>query len=171
VANPLESREFLEVALRSIADGVFAVYRDLKIIYFNRAAERITGWDREEAVGRPYEDVFRVDSSDGLDPLKATLDRGDVPIDFEEAMRLVMNYPFPGNVRELENIIEHAFVLAMGDRLRLRDLPSYVAGAGKPRIESGYEYGGLCGCAPLKDVERDDAAEGPGVSTKRRNPS
>lgn len=84
MANPLESREFLEVVLRSIADGVFAVDRDLKIIYFNRAAERITGWDREEAIGRPYEEVFRVDSSDGLDPLKATLDRGDVTIDFEE---------------------------------------------------------------------------------------
>ena len=84
MADPLESREFLDVVLRSIADGVFAVDRSLKIIYFNRSAERITGWTREDAMGQPYEEVFRVDSSDGLDPLKAALDMGDVTIDFEE---------------------------------------------------------------------------------------
>jgi two-component system response regulator HydG len=41
-----------------------------------------------------------------------------------EAMRLILDYPWPGNVRELENSIEHASVLAKGDRIEVSDMPS-----------------------------------------------
>jgi len=41
-----------------------------------------------------------------------------------EAMRLLLDYPWPGNVRELENCIEHAVVLAKGNRIEVSDLPS-----------------------------------------------
>jgi PAS domain S-box-containing protein len=40
-----------------------------------------------------------------------------------EVMGLLMNYTFPGNVRELENILEHAYVLSKGPILEKRDLP------------------------------------------------
>lgn len=43
-----------------------------------------------------------------------------------EAMRAILNYPWPGNVRELENSIEHAVVLAKGDRIEAVDLPTAV---------------------------------------------
>ncbi len=41
-----------------------------------------------------------------------------------EVMSFFMRYDFPGNVRELENIIEHAFVMCKGDVIELRNLPS-----------------------------------------------
>ncbi len=41
----------------------------------------------------------------------------------DEAMSLLIQYDFPGNVRELENIIERAVVLTEGDLIRPRDLP------------------------------------------------
>jgi DNA-binding NtrC family response regulator len=41
-----------------------------------------------------------------------------------EAMRLILNYPWPGNVRELENSVEHAVVLAKGNRVEAPDLPT-----------------------------------------------
>jgi len=40
-----------------------------------------------------------------------------------EAMSLLMRYDFPGNIRELENIIEHAFVMCKGDMIELRHFP------------------------------------------------
>ncbi len=44
--------------LDNIADGVFTVDRDWRITSFNRAAEKITGWKREDAMGKKCGDVF-----------------------------------------------------------------------------------------------------------------
>jgi PAS domain S-box-containing protein len=41
----------------------------------------------------------------------------------DQTLRLLLNYDYPGNVRELENIIEHAFVLCGGNRIDLDCLP------------------------------------------------
>lgn len=43
-----------------------------------------------------------------------------------EALDTLMKYSFPGNIRELENIIERAVVLARGDQITRRDLPDAV---------------------------------------------
>lgn len=48
-----------EIILESISDGVFTVDLDLRVTFFNRAAEEITGVSREEALGRYCSDVFR----------------------------------------------------------------------------------------------------------------
>ena len=41
-------------------------------------------------------------------------------------LEVLLNYNYPGNVRELENIIEHAFVLCRGEVVELRHLPMYL---------------------------------------------
>jgi len=41
----------------------------------------------------------------------------------DEVMARLMEYDYPGNVRELENIIEQAFVLCRGGRIELHHLP------------------------------------------------
>ena len=46
-----------------------------------------------------------------------------------DALRALDAYAFPGNVRELENIIERAVALATGPTIGLGDLPREVAGA------------------------------------------
>lgn len=44
-----------------------------------------------------------------------------------EALQCLKQYNFPGNVRELRNMIARAVVLAEGDRVRLRDLPKALS--------------------------------------------
>ena len=41
----------------------------------------------------------------------------------DDAMAAMLNYDYPGNIRELENSIEHCFVLCQGDVIETRHLP------------------------------------------------
>ena len=47
----------------------------------------------------------------------------------EDAMEILLNYDYPGNIRELENIIEHAGVLCQGEVIERRHLPMYIQAA------------------------------------------
>lgn len=47
--------------LESISDGVFTLDLGKRITFFNQAAERITGFKKEEAIGQFCFDVFRAD--------------------------------------------------------------------------------------------------------------
>lgn len=49
-----------------------------------------------------------------------------------EAMRLMVSYPWPGNIRELRNTVEYAFVLAKGKGIRPEHLPEKFCGLAVP---------------------------------------
>ncbi len=46
----------------------------------------------------------------------------------EKALKVLMDYDYPGNVRELRNIIEAAFVLVSGRVIDVEHLPAYLRG-------------------------------------------
>jgi transcriptional regulator with PAS, ATPase and Fis domain len=46
------------------------------------------------------------------------------------ALRRLMQHGYPGNVRELENILEHAYVLCSGLRIEEDDLPDWLLSHG-----------------------------------------
>jgi DNA-binding NtrC family response regulator len=41
----------------------------------------------------------------------------------DEVMKIIQNYPWPGNIRQLKNVIERAVVLAKGRMITLKELP------------------------------------------------
>jgi PAS domain S-box-containing protein len=44
----------------------------------------------------------------------------------EDAMTLLLKFRYPGNVRELENILEHALIICKDDVIRPKHLPDYM---------------------------------------------
>ncbi len=53
-----------------------------------------------------------------------------------DALRAIMNYHFPGNVRELENSVEYAIAFTSGPEIRQDDLPKYLLEDKKPGEEA-----------------------------------
>lgn len=53
-------QESARVTLNSIADAVISTDLANKVTYLNSIAEKMTGWSRQEAIGRPLSEVFRV---------------------------------------------------------------------------------------------------------------
>ena len=62
--------------LDSIADGVFTVDGDWRITSFNRAAEKITGIPRDQAIGRHCHDVFHANICEADCTLRRTMETG-----------------------------------------------------------------------------------------------
>src|SRR5438876_502867 len=66
-----------------------------------------------------------------------------------EALVALQAYDFPGNVRELENLIERAFAMGAREQITLADLPSLAAGHAAPvTVTSGA-------IPQLADVEKE----------------
>ena len=71
-----DAKFFRDTILDSIADGVFTVDEQWRITSFNRAAERITGVKRSQALGRPCREVFHATICDTACILKRTMTTG-----------------------------------------------------------------------------------------------
>ena len=66
----------------------------------------------------------------------------------EDAMRRIMAYDWPGNIRELENAIERAVALGSGPILHAGDLPSNLQYTSTEKLPEGDEL------VPLEALER-----------------
>jgi PAS domain S-box-containing protein len=71
----------------NVPDGIFTVDQDGHITSFNRAAERITGWAREEAIGNPCARVFRANHCEHSCFLRRSIDHGEEHRDEEVLIR------------------------------------------------------------------------------------
>ncbi|MHC5544793.1 DUF4118 domain-containing protein, partial [Singulisphaera rosea] len=70
-----EHREWLRVTLESIGDAVIATDLGGRITLLNSVARVLTGWDSDEALGRPLEEVFRVIDEQSRAPAENPVDR------------------------------------------------------------------------------------------------
>jgi PAS domain S-box-containing protein len=70
------TREWFEIILSSLNEGVFCVDENWRISYFNKAAAEITGVPCEEALGRPCHEVFRSNICKKACALRYTIQNG-----------------------------------------------------------------------------------------------
>ncbi|MBD3383550.1 PAS domain-containing protein [candidate division KSB1 bacterium] len=74
-------QDVTRIILESISDGVFTVDHDWRITSFNRAAEKITGIQRREAIGKKCFEVFRSNMCETDCALRRTMREGKPFID------------------------------------------------------------------------------------------
>ncbi len=77
----------------------------------------------------------------------------------EEALVLLQAWPWPGNIRELENLMERVLLFADGPRIEAKDLPEGVRGGmqAAPSFAAGMPPS--LGETPLKDFLKQKQAE------------
>ncbi|UCF32133.1 MAG: sigma-54-dependent Fis family transcriptional regulator [bacterium] len=66
-----------------------------------------------------------------------------------QAMDLLVRNQWKGNIRELENVVERAVIMARGDIIRPEDLPGHI------QSDRGEEAMGVIPGRPLSDLERE----------------
>jgi PAS domain S-box-containing protein len=55
-----QQKAWADHLLEAIVEGIVTLDRQDRIIFFSPGAERITGWDRDEVLNRPCDEVFRL---------------------------------------------------------------------------------------------------------------
>jgi len=75
---PFTEKVLMQSICSSISEGVLAVDLDLKVIFFNPAAEKITGVKRKDAIGKSYQEVIHEASCQILCSIRETLE-SDTP--------------------------------------------------------------------------------------------
>jgi formate hydrogenlyase transcriptional activator len=74
----------------------------------------------------------------------------------EETMDRLVNYQWPGNIRELQNVIERAVVVSQGPVLELdRDLTPVPPDGSRSKADEGPAAGARSALASLEEIERD----------------
>ena len=74
-AKLLTVERWLSTTLLSIGDAVIATDRNGRVSLINAVAQRLTGWTEAQAVGRPFNDVFRVVDGETRLPIVDIIDR------------------------------------------------------------------------------------------------
>jgi PAS domain S-box-containing protein len=132
--EPLGSVEPIKVDVRIVA----ATNRDLsQLVHEGRFREDLYYRIHVINLSLPSLNQRREDIPLLVDHLVAKLNRiqgKEIEGVSQEVMAQLMGYEYPGNVRELENIIEQAFVLCRGRLIELHHLPAEL----RPSSQSGY---------------------------------
>ncbi len=164
---------FLKIILDSITEGVFTINNDRVITSFNQAAETITGFSREKAIGKKCFEIFQADICQEACALARTLKVGknvvDLPVNILNARGKVV----PISITTA--ILKDSRGKVMGGVETFRDLTAIEAL--RKEIRQKYNVGDIIGKSDalqkifnlLPDIARSDSTvliQGPSGSGK-----
>jgi len=81
----------------------------------------------------------------------AEKNRKDIKGFHPEALNLLMQYDWPGNIRELENTVERAVILCLGEQVSPQELPPQLLSADVREMRKKQDSDGFT----LRDMERE----------------
>jgi len=125
--------------LRSISDGVFSIDLNGRITCFNKAAERITGFSREEAIGQPCNTIFRSDICKGACPLRYTMETDTPVVDLMVHIKNAKGEKIPVSVSTA--IFKDSSGEIVGGVETFRDLRQLEVL--RKRVEESYTFGDI----------------------------
>lgn len=71
-----ESKKWFSSVLNSICDGVITADTSGRVMYMNPVAEKLTGWNQEDAVGNELEEVFNIKNKAAGETAAVSIKRG-----------------------------------------------------------------------------------------------
>ncbi len=144
--------------LNCVADAVFTVDEQMRITSFNSAAEQITGFTREEVLGRPCHEVMRSTLCSSCCPVREARRSGRPIVNRDVEIRNKDNkrVPISLNASVLKDAAGHAIGVVEAFRTRCEQAPQHAA---------PYTFRNLVSCNrlmrrlfdALPDVARSDA--------------
>ena len=102
--SQVQNDNLVDLILDSIADGVFTIDKDFHITSFNQAAEGITKFSREEAIGQYCCEIFRANVCFEQCALRETLETGVVHYFSRSRQKLWKKGESSGNTQQVEEI-------------------------------------------------------------------
>jgi len=92
------TKEFLENILESMDGGVLTVDKNARITSFNRSAEEITGFKREEVLNKECCHILKSDLCEESCPLEGILKTGKIVFNYEIMITSKMGNKIPVNI-------------------------------------------------------------------------
>jgi PAS domain S-box-containing protein len=132
-------KENLDTILDSVADGVFTVDKNMRITTYNKAAEKITGFTADEAIGQYCYNIFRAEACHDACPVKESLETEQPVTDREVNIISKDNRKVPISISAA--VLRDHDGKAIGGVETMRD--QSVIYALKRQIENKYTFGDL----------------------------
>jgi len=108
------------VILNSLAEGVITVDKDFKITFFNEAAEKITGFEKEKVIGNYCKNIFKSDFCFTNCPIANVLQNGKNVYDVDTSIQC--NNSEPVSVRLNAAILKDEDNYPIGGVISFRDV-------------------------------------------------
>jgi PAS domain S-box-containing protein len=133
-----EQKKFRDEILDSIGEGLLTVDKNFKVNFFNRAAEQITGYNRDEVLGQFCKYVFKCEMCETKCPIGVILETGNSLFDFRSSIEIKDGSRKP--IKLNAAILKNGNKEPVGGVISFRDL-SELEAIRKDLSSTSYFYG------------------------------